>query len=60
MLQYFQKQLFYGRPLVAASELKSNISNTNLDKKNKLFYILILAIQTKQKFFNTLLTSMKI
>ena len=38
MLQYFLVQPFYRTPLVAASELESNISNANLNKnKKKLF-----------------------
>ena len=39
MLQSIQKQLFYEIHLVAISELKSNISNTNLNKnKKRLFF----------------------
>ena len=52
---------------MAASELKSNVSNTNVNKNKKsYFYILIIAIQTKQillkryDFFTTLSTSTKI
>ena len=32
-----KNSLFYRTPPVAASELKSNISNVNLKSKNKLF-----------------------
>ena len=51
---------------MAASEIKSNINNVNLNKSKKKLYVLIIATQTKQillkryDFFYTLLTSTKI
>ena len=32
---FFKKAFLYRAPMLAASELKSNISNTNLEKKRK-------------------------
>ena len=40
--------ILYRTTLVAASELKSNVSNTDLHKNKSYFYIFITAIQTKQ------------
>ena len=65
--KFLKTAFFYKTPLMAASELKPNVSNTNVNKNKKsYFYILIIAIQTKQillkryDFFTTLSTSTKI
>ena len=58
----FLKKVFYRTPLVAASELKSNISNANLGKNKKelfLHFDTSHANQTKF-FFYTLLVSKKL
>ena len=62
-----KNNVFYRTPLMAPSELKSNICNVNLNKSKKKLFLYFdngHANQTnttkKMIFFNTLLTSMKI
>ena len=60
----FLKTVFlYITPLVAASELESNISNTNLDKNKKKLFLYFDTSHTNHAnkiFFHILLTSTKI
>ena len=37
----FKNSFFYRTPLVAVSELKSNISNANLDKNKKKLFLYV-------------------
>ena len=59
---FLKTAFLYIAPLVAASELESNISNTNLDKNKKKLYLYFDTSDTSHanNFFHTLLISIKI
>ena len=60
---FLKTAFLYIAPLVAASELESNISNTNLDKNKKKLYLYFDTSDTShanKNFFHTLLISIKI